>query len=774
MSRFRPVPVAPSAVVAVLSIVATIGFRGIFADYAFVAPAVLGALAIAAVIWGCRSFGLGVPESLIVALLCFVLLGPVAAEGIPSLAAIDTFRSGLIRGWARILSSAPPAELDGDYRVLPYTVAAASALIGTTMLRSSRTGALAVAGPLVGLALTTVISLEHRTVALVVGSVFVVGGLTVAWLQRGAGPAMGPPGRRLRALQVLAALATAALCAAGAVLLGPQLPGAEAKARFNLRELQTPPFDPLRDPTPLGQLKVGLLDANSDKVMMRVASDEPIRRMSLAVLGRYTGEFWQVADETANAPAQFRPVDATISEPTNGTIESWESVTAEVEIVDLNRLAGGDYEHVWLPSPGWPQRITSETDLDLRVNRDTGTVAVAPDGPEKGLTYRIRAAVPPEIADVELADATVTTNDPTLLAAPELRAFAADLLEGADLGWEQVEAIRTEFVGNGAYDSRAGSSTARPGHHLGRLAEFVADPERIVGFEEQYAAAAALVLRSEGVPARVVVGFAIGDDELRQRRSGRITEFLASDMRAWIEVRFDGIGWMPFQMTPPRDRLPEDAPVGRTEREVAVPNPPPDPPPPLLPPDLEQRPEPDDTTPPTTAPTIVDESTDWGATVATGAIALPVLLALAVVMLIITMKRRRTSRRRRASDSSVRTAGAWHEIIDRAAEQGYRAPQSATTREIARDLQDTRNLDADARSALDELAGLTDRATHDARRVAPEAADAAWDDAETVRRTMSTNLGFIRKWRHQLHPRPLLARDPLRHLGDRRQPGGEQ
>src|SRR5690606_8481760 len=103
---------------------------------------------------------------------------------------------------------------------------------------------------------------------------------------------------------------------------------------------------------------------------------------------------------------------------------------------------------------------------------------------------------------------------------------------------EQVEAIRSRLVDTGAYDSRADSPTARPGHYLGRLAEFVDDPERIVGFEEQYAATAALLARSEGLPTRIVVGFRVPDDELAERTKtgpdGATVTYLADDINAWI------------------------------------------------------------------------------------------------------------------------------------------------------------------------------------------------------------------------------------------------
>jgi protein-glutamine gamma-glutamyltransferase len=62
---------------------------------------------------------------------------------------------------------------------------------------------------------------------------------------------------------------------------------------------------------------------------------------------------------------------------------------------------------------------------------------------------------------------------------------------------------------------------------------------------QHFASAAALLLRLAGVPARVVVGFATGVPG----RHGRFT-VRDTDAHAWIEVYFQGIGWVAFNPTP--------------------------------------------------------------------------------------------------------------------------------------------------------------------------------------------------------------------------------
>lgn len=783
-SRLRRVGLVAPGVVAVLSVVAALGFRGIFPDWTFLATALIGAVGATAISLLGRALGLLVPEAVALSLAGFALLGGVAAASVPTPSAYATFVDGLINGWAELLSSVPPASLVAEYRAVPYAVAWLAALVGCEILRSRHTDGLAVIGPVIGLALATLITVEDRSVALVQGAVLAVGAITLGTLhhRRGhgrdraasdlAGDASdtgGDPGTNSpvpvwssAGWRTAMAFSMAALVAVGAAAIGPRVPNADDNDRFDLRRFQTPPFDPLSVPTPLGQVKAGLQDANADRTVFEVRSAEPIQRFPLAVLDSYNSEFWLVADETMNAAAEFRPVDTRFPDPTNGTIEGWPRVEATIEIVDLDRLAGGEFDPVWLPTAGWPITVTSDDRLDLRFNDRSGTIALPPDGPAAGLVYDMVAATPPDPGRATLESAGVTTREPFDLAVPQLRSFAADVLEGADVGWEQVEAIRTRLVDSGAYDSRAASSTGRPGHSLGRLAEFVDDPDSLAGFEEQYAATAALLARSQGLQARVVVGFHVDDDELELRRTDGVTQVLASDIVAWLEVRFDGVGWVPFDVTPPRDREPEDSPVGRTEREVAVPNPPPDPPPPILPPDLdleadldEEIEEPDDDAP-------VDSGGFPLAPVLVGTgIAMPFVLLIGGMLLVVVLKRRRTERRRRAASPSLQVAGAWHELMDRFVEQGARPPAAATNREVAYGLADAELVADDDGDVLIALADDVDRAAFHPAPVDGLVAERAWVHSEHLRASVMNRQSVVARFRSRVDPRPLRTRDPL-------------
>ncbi len=67
------------------------------------------------------------------------------------------------------------------------------------------------------------------------------------------------------------------------------------------------------------------------------------------------------------------------------------------------------------------------------------------------------------------------------------------------------------------------------------------------GYCDYFASAMAVMLRSAGIPARLVIGFAPGEwDESRQ-------SFIVRDLNyhSWPEVYFPGYGWIEFEPTPP-------------------------------------------------------------------------------------------------------------------------------------------------------------------------------------------------------------------------------
>jgi transglutaminase-like putative cysteine protease len=79
------------------------------------------------------------------------------------------------------------------------------------------------------------------------------------------------------------------------------------------------------------------------------------------------------------------------------------------------------------------------------------------------------------------------------------------------------------------------------------LVAFVTDTKS--GYCQHYAGAMALMLRFLGIPARVAAGFTSG------RYSDGVWTVTDHEAHTWVEVWFDGYGWLPFDPTPARGRL---------------------------------------------------------------------------------------------------------------------------------------------------------------------------------------------------------------------------
>jgi transglutaminase-like putative cysteine protease len=117
-------------------------------------------------------------------------------------------------------------------------------------------------------------------------------------------------------------------------------------------------------------------------------------------------------------------------------------------------------------------------------------------------------------------------------------ALAERLVGGARDGYEAAVAIANRLRTSYAYDERP------PLRRLPLRAFLFRDR---AGYCQQFSGAMALMLRMVGVPARVATGFAPGTP----LASGRGFEVTDLDAHSWVEVYFNGIGWLPFDPTPP-------------------------------------------------------------------------------------------------------------------------------------------------------------------------------------------------------------------------------
>jgi transglutaminase-like putative cysteine protease len=743
------------AIVAAMSMVAAIGFRSTLSGWNFVGAAAIGTAGASAIVLVARFRRLLLGESVALSAAAFIVLGGVAVRGFPTPAAYGNFARGLVDGWADLLSAAPPADITVELRALPFTVAWLAAAIGGEIARHTRRPGLPGIGPILALALSLLFTIEERWLALVQGAGILAGTLALitAAQRLGRRTVAGTVPDEFDAAAVSTnrkRLTFGAVVVVGAVvaapMLGPRLPFAEAHERFDLRRYQVPPFDPLAVPSPLVQLKASLKDERREHVVFTVAGDTEVDRWPVAVLTDYDGVVWTVADPDRHAAAaEFVPVDTQLPTLEDRLPEGARTVEHTVEIHDL----GGFF----LPTAGTPLRLSFADDPDPRMNLGTGTVAL-PGGLPDDFSYQVTSAVVPEHSESELKAARITPvdrSDELELLPPPVRNLAADLVEGEDRGWAQMAAIRDEFVNEGFYDVTAETP---PGHSYARISEMVGDPTRVVGYEEQYAAAAAVMARVASLPARVVVGYRIPPDRWRNGRA----DVNAGDISAWVELDAGELGWVPVDVSPDRSRTPDPETQGSTTEQIAVPNPPPPPPPP---PEVAPPRQEDDEVENDEAFEPIDHeferSSGFGITtwVAIGAGGIPLLLIVLFATVVIAWKALRRRHRRFHRSTDGRVAGAWAEAIDRCTESGAARPTGTTPHEAVGVYIARTDLGA-LEPELRRLAAEVDRAAYAAEPPSPAHVDGAWASSDRVGDELRRQRNAAQRMRMRLDPRPLL------------------
>ena len=161
-------------------------------------------------------------------------------------------------------------------------------------------------------------------------------------------------------------------------------------------------------------------------------------------------------------------------------------------------------------------------------------------GPSAGQTYEVTSAVPENQSDAALLSSSgPTAIDPQSLEIPadlppRVAALAASLVAGTGSRLAAVNAVDDYLRANEKYNLNSPEPAA---------ADDAVDDFLFVshqGFCEQFATAAVVMLRSQGIPARLVTGYVDGD--LTTAAGERV--FRGSDAHAWVQVFYPGIGWV--------------------------------------------------------------------------------------------------------------------------------------------------------------------------------------------------------------------------------------
>lgn len=663
-----------------------VGFRTVYGGSGYLLVGLIGLVLGIAVTELAQHWKQPVLAEAFVTVLLFLLIGgalavPKAAVGgiLPTENTLRTLGHVGLYGWKELLTAPPPVGNSFDLLALPYIVGLVGGVAGQSVARRTRSVTLPLLGPALILALGILFGARHPTSLALQGSLF--GAVALSWMViRYHRYRAVIAARRLNRNRILTSVALLVIAGAAAGVIGPHLPGS-GRSRLVLSRYVVPPFEANAQPSPLAGFRQYATGGSLNKTLLfTVDGAEPGTMVRIATMDSYDGIVWGFGSDA------FQRFGSSL--PVSGSGHGSTEVTVHVD-----SLSG-----VWVPDIGQSSRISfvgkDATSLTSHFSYDPATATAAePSGLTAGDAYVLTTFDPSRPSTQQLNRAAAGDDTVPISGVPAVvQADANQWIGSASSAWAKVMAIAGHLHSVGKYSDGfdptvAGSPMiSAPGHGAGRLTTFLEGGplvgNNIVGDDEQYAAAFALMANAIGVPARVTLGAVVGAD-------GTVR---GSDVHAWVEVSLAGLGWIPISTSAfvPTTPAHETPPTNKPQINSSAP---------VEPPVVSSLHAP-------TGDLLPGSSTNaasgfahahrlpsgfrlpgWVKDVLLAAVP-PVLLVAIAISIILILKRRRRTRRRRAPSPSSQIAGAWADLMDFARDLGHTVSLRSTRRQQAMALEE--------------------------------------------------------------------------------------
>jgi len=286
----------------------------------------------------------------------------------------------------------------------------------------------------------------------------------------------------------------------------------------------------------------------------RFGSDNRIRVSPLVSMGSLlseatTGDNPQVFQVSASEPSYWRMSVLDVFDGNTWEARNDEGVQLQGTTIQTPPISGTTITQTYTVSHdlgfGWLVGAADPTDISIKhdVWWHPASASLQMDGwPDEGETYQV-TSVRPDVTAKSLRTASVPDEGAAEIALPaDIPPVIADTAKawtaGATTPYDKVMAILSHLRSGGfTYtldvnyedDSQA-------------LVQFLQDKR---GFCQQFASLTAVMLRSLDIPARVALGFTQGDPAGDNTWAVSLKQY-----HAWVEVPFQGYGWLSFEPTP--------------------------------------------------------------------------------------------------------------------------------------------------------------------------------------------------------------------------------
>lgn len=509
-----------------LTAVTVLGMSRVFSGWGFVQPLLLTAAAghgLSTLLRRTRVpawIALPLIVSALVIVLAAVFYPDTLRFGLPTGETLDAVRFDVRLVWAQFPTAVAPVPSNSAFTLAAAVGIAMVAVLADAFAFRAYGRAEAVVPAGVMFVLTAALGTERNRI--VVAAVWCATALAVIAVLRALHQSTDGwwLGRRQRATTATlpAALACASLCALGAAVAGPLLPGAGEAPLIETRQTRSD------DPSvisPLVDIRSRMV--NRSDVTMFTVSAAAGRYWRLSGLDTFDGTTWTLSDGGLDsADDGLAPIAA-------------DARLVQQQIV-IDRLGGRLVPAAFLPveisqpGVGWIER--------------TGTIALPEGTVRSGQVFNVASDVTvPTAAELDAASVSSPPVPDQLDLPADFPRSVADLARsvtaGAPTPYRKALALQEYFRTNFTYDL-----SVQRGHSDEAIISFLRTRR---GYCEQFSATFAAMARSIGLPARVAVGFTQGE----LRSDGRY-HVLGRNAHAWPEVWFDDIGWVLFEPTPGR------------------------------------------------------------------------------------------------------------------------------------------------------------------------------------------------------------------------------
>jgi len=238
----------------------------------------------------------------------------------------------------------------------------------------------------------------------------------------------------------------------------------------------------------------------------------------------YTGSTW------AGSP-RWQPIDAGV--PNDAQTANGAAMDYEVTLL----VSSSSLPTAWQPSQVGVPNASAGVEAS-----SVGGVRATRRLPAE-TTYRARSVAPPSSASAlrsagtDYPDEVSTQYTQVPAATPDrVGEFTSDLTADAETPYGAAVRVR-DWLKQKPYSLNASHEPGEP-----VADQFIFEMEK--GYCQYYATSMAVMLRTQGIPARYVVGYAggksVGDDRYL---------VTADRGHAWVEVYFPDVGWVPFDPT---------------------------------------------------------------------------------------------------------------------------------------------------------------------------------------------------------------------------------